>query len=153
MSSGPGFAAPFLVLPGFLAAVSVGAGADGVGKIGRAAGGKTVGSRVAQPGTLLRSTQPTTCITGPKNVLWTDLTGIGTRSTKRTTGCKPSAASGLDRHRFHALVTASRKILALVSSRTSPREGVHIQQPSAGLYSSSSGQGGGGLPTGVSRMS
>ena len=31
--------------------------------------------------------------------------------------------------------------------------GFHTQHPSAGLYSSSPGQGGGGLPTGVNFMS
>ena len=63
-SSGPGFAAPFLVFAGFLTAGVSGAEADGAGKIGGAAGGETVGVRAAQPGTLLRSTQPTISITG-----------------------------------------------------------------------------------------
>ena len=113
-SSGPGFAAPFLTFAGFLTAGVAGAGADGAGKIGGASGGKTVGVRAAQPGTLSRSTQPTILITGPKNVLLTAFTGIETRSSKRTTDCKPSAACGSARHWSHTLAMACRKIAAFV---------------------------------------
>src|SRR6516165_9123550 len=97
-SSGLGFAAAFLALAlaleGVLTAGVTGAGADEAGKSGGAAGGETVGARSRQPGTLLRSTQPMTLITGPLNVLSTALTWTGTRSTKQTTGCNPSAACG-----------------------------------------------------------
>src|SRR5262245_51261078 len=113
-SSGPGFAAALLALAGFLAADAAGAGVDGAGKIGGAAGGETVGVRADQPGTLSRSTQPMILITGPENVLLTALTWIETRSTKRTTGCNPSAAFGSDRARSQTLVTACRKIAAFV---------------------------------------
>jgi hypothetical protein len=48
---------------------------------------------------------------------------------------------------------ACRKMAAFVSSLSSPNFGFHNQQPIAGLYPSSPGHGGGGLPTGVSFMS
>ena len=129
------------------------AGADGAGKISGAAGGKTVGVRAAQPGTLSRSTQPTILITGAKKVLLTAFFRVETRSTKRTTGCSPPRPAAQTRHWSHTLSIASRKIAALVSSRSSPKGGFHTQHPSAGLYSSFSGHGGGGLPTGDSFMS